>query len=173
MVTKTGGVVGHAMVKYKGDYDFDGLYKLISNWIIDRRYKFDEKRYKDKIDNPLGTEVEIDFVGKRKETSYIVLEIAVSIHAWNYKEKDGILHEEKKRYTGGRVTIEIKTSIVFDWQDSFKGSRIKELMGDFYFWIRKKEFELTHVDNHEYEALRLEYEIKKFLRMETDTHAYK
>ncbi|MBU1202016.1 MAG: hypothetical protein KJ583_05980 [Nanoarchaeota archaeon] len=172
MVTKNGGTVGHTMVKYKGDYDFDGLYKLISRWIIDRKYKFDEKRYKDKIDNPMGTEVEIDFTGLKKETPYVVTRIKVSIHAWNYKEKEGILHEEKTRFTGGRVTVTIDTDIIFDWQAKFRGSKIKELMGDFYFWIRKKELEATHVDNQEYEALRLEHEIKKFLRMETDTHAY-
>ncbi len=163
---------GETFIKFKGDYDFEGLYKLITRWIIEKRYVLDEKRYKDKIDNPMGTEVEIDLEGKRKETSYIRRIIEVSLHMWNYKEKEGILHGEKKKFTGGRITIRIITKIEIDWQNRFKGSKSKEMMGDFYFWIRKKELELVYIDHQEYEAVRLGTEIKKHLKMETDTHAY-
>ncbi len=40
--------IGSTYIKYKGPYDFDGLYKLVHKWIKERRYHLEEKRYKDK-----------------------------------------------------------------------------------------------------------------------------
>ena len=164
--------VGHTFIKYKGNYDFDGLYKLVTNWITKRRYELQEKKYKDKTDNIMGNEVEIDLTGEKKETPFVRLWIYVSFHMWDYKEKEGKLHGETKNFTGGRITIDIETKVELDWQGKFKGSKAKKLLGKLYVWIMKKEFEVKNIDAQEYEALKLEQEVKKFLKMETDTHAY-
>ncbi|MBC8496006.1 hypothetical protein H8D36_07655 [archaeon] len=164
--------VGRAYIKYKGDYDFDGLYSLVWNWISGRRYVTQEPKYKDKIDSPAGTEVEVDIVGQKKETPYVKLWIKAALHNWDFKEKEGMLHGEKKLYTGGRIQITITTDVEVDWQNNFTGSKFKEMAGKFYFWVMKKEIETINIDAQEYEALKLEHEIKKFLKMETDTHAY-
>ncbi len=176
MVFKAGKTVtfGKNKTKFKGPFDWDGLYKLVCRWIMSRKYLLQEKRYKDKTDNPLGTEVEVELTASRKENFFLRRRIAVSFHLWNYQEKEGILHGKKTRYTEGRVTIDVETKIEFDWQGIFKPSKGKftETMGKLYMWVKHKEFESTTVDDQEYEALRLQHEIKKFLRMETDTHAY-
>ncbi|NQU98892.1 hypothetical protein HQ533_05490 [Candidatus Woesearchaeota archaeon] len=163
---------GRAFVQFKGDYDFDGLFKLIVNWMLERRYEFHEKKFKEKGIGPGGAELKIKLIGEKKETGYVKLYINVFIRAWDYVEKEGMLHGEHKIYSGGRIQIEIITTLEVDWQNKFSGSKSKELMGKFYYWVKKKEIELLHIDVHEYETLRLEYEVKKFLKMETDTHAF-
>lgn len=164
--------VGHAYVKFKGDYDWDGLFKLVSNWIMNRKYDYHEDRYQDKKKGPAGSELKVKVYGRKDETPFVRQWIHVYFHIWGMKEKKGVLHEEEKEFTGGRLTIDITAKIELDWQGRFKGSKWKEVLGKFYVWVMRKEIQIIHVDNHEYEALRLEHEIKKFLRMETDTHAY-
>jgi len=163
---------GETLVKYKGNYDWGALYQLAINWLLGRRYRVEEKRYKDKMTDAAGSEVEVQLRGKRKETPFIRKLMEVDFHLWGHKEVKGILNGKETMYTGGRISIHITAKVEIDWQNIFVGSKWKEVMGDFYFWVRKKEFELTVIDDHEYEALRLELEIKKFLKMETDTHAY-
>lgn len=163
---------GSTVVKYKGDYDFGGLYRLVFHWMQERKYWVQEKRYKDKIDNPLGNEVEVDLIGYKKETSFTKLHMSVSFHNWDYKEKEGVLHGEKKKFTGGRIIITITTYVEFDWQGIFTGSKLKEQMGKLYMWLMKKEFNLKNIDQQEYEALLLSHEVKKFLKMETDPYIH-
>lgn len=167
-ITKT---AGHAFVKYKGDYSFDELYKLIFNWLSVRRYEVHEKRYKIKEDTSLGQEIQIDIIADRRETSYTKLHFAITIRCWNFKEKEGILHGEKKTLTGGRVTIDIVGKNEFDWQNKFEGTPWKKTMGKFYFWVKKRELEILHIDYQEYEIMRLETEVKKLLKMEADSFA--
>jgi len=163
---------GKTRVFYKGSYDFEGLYQLVTNWIMGRHYRMQEKKYKDKVANVMGNEVEITLTGDLKETGYVKALINVDFHAWDYKEKEGFLHGEKKKYTDGRIIITIETSTILDWQKKFSGSKAKVLMGKLYNWLRYWEFMIVYVDKQEYEALKLEHEVKKFLKMETDTHAY-
>ena len=160
------------LVQYKGEFDFDGLFKLITNWIISRRYEFQEKKYKESAKGHAGQELKIKLTGEKKENSYIKLYVNVFMRGWDYKEKEVIIDGERKIVASGRIQIEIITKAETDWQNRFSGTPFKELIGKFYDWVMKKEIELLHYDVQEYETLRLEHEVKKFLKMETDTHAF-
>lgn len=163
---------GHTIVKFKGEYDWDGLYKLITQWVLNRRYIMQEGRYKNKKLSSAGNEIQLTIIGEKKETAYTKLWIDIYIHSWDLKEKQVVVDGKKKLMTGGRFSIEITTDIEFDWQNKYTDSKFKEAMGKLYYWLMKKEFENIYIDAQEYEALKLEHEIKKFLKMETDTNAY-
>lgn len=172
MVTPMGKVTcGRAYVKYKGPYDWDGLYKVIYKWLNSRRYRIDDKRYKEKA-TETGGELKVDITGDRRETAYTKRHMAIKIRIWDMKEKMTEVEGEKKLMTSGRLLIEIQGDITLDWQGIFKGSKWKEIMGNLYAWVMKKEYELLYLDDQQYEVLRLEYEIKKHLKMESATMAF-
>ncbi|MFH1770390.1 MAG: hypothetical protein ABH828_02420 [archaeon] len=165
-------LVGQSMVQYNGDYDLGGLYKLITGWLMDRGYEFQDKRFKEKEDLAEGNYMKLDFTGRKKETAYTRLWMFLRIRIWEKKDEERIVDGEKKLITGGRIIIRIQGKVEFDWQDRFTGTKFREVLGSFYNWVMKKEHEILHVDRQEYEVLKLEYAIKKFLKMETGTHAY-
>ncbi|MBC8501188.1 MAG: hypothetical protein H8D38_05510 [DPANN group archaeon] len=163
---------GYTVVKFKGEYDWGGLYALIMNWLMERKYETHDKRYKEKIAGPAGAEIKSDIYGEKRHTSYTKLWISFRIRGFDYIEKEKIINGKKRMMTGGRIAIRIITEVEFDWQNVFTGSPFRKMMGRFYDWVKKKDNELLIIDVHEYETLRIEHEIKKFLGMETDTHAF-
>ncbi|MFH1589054.1 MAG: hypothetical protein ABIB43_00615 [archaeon] len=163
---------GRAYVKYKGPFDWDGLYKLMVNWMKNKHYVTQENQYKEKKLGPNGNEVKFKVTGKRKETSYTRIIMELFLHGWDMAEHEVVVDGEKKKMNSGRFSIEITSKVEFDWQNTFTGSPGKEIMGKFYDWVMKRQHELLHIDVQEYQTLELEHEIKKFLKMETDTHAY-
>ena len=52
-------------IKYKGFFDFDGLYNAMAEWLRQREYILQEKNYKHKVPSVLGAEEEISWVAHR------------------------------------------------------------------------------------------------------------
>ena len=166
-------LVGQSIVQYSGEYDLGGLYQLITNWLFDRNYEYKgNNRFKEKEDLAEGNYMKMDFAGQKKETAYTRLWMKLRIRVWEKKDEEKIIDGEKKLVTGGRIIMRIQGTVEFDWQNRFEGSWFKETIGSFYNWVMKKEHEILHVDRQEYEVLKLEYAIKKYLKMEAGTHAY-
>ncbi|MCF7866869.1 hypothetical protein K9M18_05545, partial [Candidatus Woesearchaeota archaeon] len=62
-------------IRYKGVYDFDGLYKLMRGWLDERRYDFMETLYKDKVAGTLGNKVEIKMTPEMKIDEFVKFKI--------------------------------------------------------------------------------------------------
>jgi len=162
---------GRAYVKYKGQYNWDLLYKTIWNWLVQREYETQDKRYKVKktVD---GGELKVDITGEVRQTAYTKLHMKIKIRAWDLREKVVKVDGHTKLLTGGRILIEIVGDVELDWQKIFSNSKFHQILQGLYEWIKKKELEQIIIDDHEYEVLRLETEIKKVLNMDASFMAF-
>ncbi len=159
-------------VRFKGTFDFDGLYKLIRNWLDDRKYDYMEKVYKDKAASPFGNELELNMIPELKVTPYIKYHIEILIKVFDFKEFDAVVDGEKKKVSNGRLFIQITPEVEYDWQKKYKegfAATLQELMVK---RLLKRHFEIKYYDTLAYDAYDLQTKIKKFLRMKTIKSAY-
>jgi hypothetical protein len=163
---------GKAHIKYKGLYDWDGLYKLVWHYFASKDYEVQDTRYKSKKTTD-GNEIKLDIRAERRQTAFIKLHGHVRIFAFDENEKLYDINGEKKLLTGGRLWCNVTTSVEYDWQGIFKGGNFfVRWMYEFYVWVNKKYLDNVIVDDHEYEAIRIASEIKKHLNMESSYNAF-
>lgn len=160
------------MIRFSGIFDFDGLYKLMVNWLGDRNYDFSEPLYKDK---PMegGREVEIEWYAYKKIDPFYKYVVEVFFHLWEVSPVEVILEGEKKLLTKARMEIRIKGSIEVDYEDRWSRSQLRKMLFNFYFkYIISKKFEVTVLDPLYYRLYDLHTLVKDFLNMSTKGSAY-
>lgn len=164
------------LIRYRGLFDYEGLYQQIRNWLTDRRYEFHEKRYKDK---PMtyGREIELEWWAQRPVDEWVRYKITVSWHIWDGQEK--IIEEagRKKKLMQGRILLTLGYELETDWAGIMKEGdgwygKLKGHCKKVIDTVRKNEIGVKYEDALHYDTLRLHTEIKKFLNMYTKVSAY-
>ncbi|MFH1072867.1 MAG: hypothetical protein V1743_05550 [Nanoarchaeota archaeon] len=167
-------VVSGALVKYKGLFDFTGLYQMMRGWFEKNRFEFHEKLYKDKYFSPFGSETEIDWLAERKVSEYVKYEIKVFIHTWDMKEIEVVENGQKKKMTRARMTITLGGNVYLDYGGIFdkKKGRFVNLLGNILKKARRREIEIQYLAPLEDNVFMLQTEIKKYLNMQGKEQAY-
>lgn len=155
------------VIRYKGQFDWQGLYRLVRTWIEENRYKFQEKKYKHK-----GDEVEVDMTGQRKLDEMYRRNVHVHFHIWHLREIEVVEGTKTVKRNTGHVHIEILGGVEIDWQGRFKGSKMTEKLFKWWKVIKKREFTATQLEPMSIELYRLQTDIKSFLNMQTDANYY-
>jgi len=163
------------LVKYKGVFDYEGLYKMMHAWIISKRFLFHENKYKDKVATPFGNEVEITWDAEKKVTEFIREWIKVEFHMWDFSEVEVIKDGKKTKAAKTRMVITFKAYIEFDYSGRFRedGTKFSEKLGVFYvenilYW----DWKIKYANVLEYSVYDLQTKVKKFLNMDTGSNAY-
>ena len=162
------------VIRYKGLFDFEGLYTLVVQWFKYRGFWFHERTYKHKVPSPKGAEDEIEWDGMKKISEYVAHAINVYIHLWDMTEvkvvKDGV----EKTLTNARMEIVIRAIMTLDYQKKWERGAFWNALGDFYEkYIIKKEFETIQWDQVWYRAHKLHAIIKDFMDMQAKGYEYK
>src|SRR3989344_1188809 len=92
------------MVKYRGTFDFIGLYNLLFSWLKDRNYRPVEKKHKEKAGGD-GREVEIVMEGELEVTEYINYKMSFSIHTWDMKTMEVKEGDQVKKTDWARLEV--------------------------------------------------------------------
>ena len=160
-------------IRYKGIYDFDGLYKLIRGWLDNRRYDYMEKRYKDKVSTPFGNEVEIEMEPELKVTEFIKFHIYIASHFYDVKEFEAEIDGEKKLVTDGKFFMNFNGWIEFDYTGKFDDKPFSKWLLKFLVEkVLRRYFEFKYYDRLTYDVYDLQAQVKKFLKYETQHNAY-
>jgi len=155
-------------VKYVGIVDFDALYKMMTQWFIERDYDFYEGMYKDK-----PPELELDWVAKRKVNDFYQYKFEIYFHLWDIREVDVIKDGVKKKMIETRMMIQFSPILRIDWQDRWTGNWFIKTMFKFYTEnVIKREIELKYADTLWYHFYNLQGKVKDCLGMETGGNAY-
>ncbi len=151
------------VVRFKGDFDLQGLLKMIYSFLKTKNYDFYENKHKAKI-----PELEIGWKAERKVTPYYLYRIEVGIHFYDLAENE-VTDEfgNKKRLTNGRFVMEIKGGIergyATEWEE--EKNHIRALMKNFYEALTKREFMAKHAQTLIFEAAELRDMVNSFLGM--------
>lgn len=161
------------IIRYKGIFDMEGLYRLIVQWLKSRRYWFHETTYKHKIPSPLGAEEEIGFWAERKIDEYYKYEMRVAFHLWNMQEVEVIRNGKKVKLINARLEIVIGATMTMDYQGRFDKSPFYKNLRDFYHkYIIKDRLEFIYYDTLHYRMAKLQAVIKDYLDMQAKSHEY-
>jgi hypothetical protein len=168
MVAKSYPVIEPIKLRYKGLYDMKGLIKLVYNWYIDNHFRFHEELYKDKVESPLGNEIEIKTNGDRKVSEYYKNIVKVYFHQWESKDVIIKVGGKDVSMVQGRIEILVSGEVITDWQGKFKKGTVWEKAQKL---LEKsviiKDIEIKHIDPLDKELHVLAADIKRFLRIES------
>ncbi|MGV8141415.1 MAG: hypothetical protein ACP5NW_03160 [Candidatus Woesearchaeota archaeon] len=162
------------LIKYKGVFDFDGMYKMMHTWLVSKRFLFQEDTYKDKIYTPFGNELEITWNAERKVTEFIKEYITIEFHLWDFAEAEVIKDGKKTKMTKARMEMKIFAYLELDYSKKFsEGDSFSKKLGQFYmekiiYW----DWRIRYANVLEYNIYDLHTKIKKYLNMDTATNAY-
>ncbi len=161
------------IVRYKGIFDMEGLYRVIVQWLKSKRYWFHESTYKHKVPTPHGAEEEIKFAAERKVDEYHLYNINMYFHLWHITEVEVIKDGKKKKLTKGQIEIQIKGELVLDYQGRFdKSPFFQALRGFYHKYLIKDKLENVWYDTLYYRTLKLQALIKDYLDIEAKSHEY-
>jgi len=162
------------LIRYKGVFDFEGLYRMMHAWLINKRFLFHEDRYKDKVATPFGNELEIDWKAEKKVTEYIKEYIIINFHLWDFSEVEIIKDGKKVKMTKSRMEIWFDAKLEMDYTQKFQGKgKFAEKLGEFYqnkvlYW----EWRIKYADALTYSMYDLHAKVKKYLNDISATNAY-
>lgn len=162
------------LLRYTGVFDFEGLYRMMHAWIINKRFLFHETRYKDKVFTPFGNELEIQWESEKKVTEYIREWVVVYFHLWDFSEVEVIKDGKKTKMTKSRMLIKLDAELEMDYTKKFQGKgEFAKKLGSFYqnkviYW----EWRLKYADVLMYSLFDLHHKIKKYLDMFSGTNAF-
>ena len=159
------------LIKYKGVFDFDNLFKSIYEWLREHRYTtIDEKIFKHKIPNPKGAEQEIVWVASQRVTHYIKFHMDIKFKIMDLKDVEIVKGDKKQMKSFGKIRIMITPTIETDYNKRF--SKYPFLDKLFNKFIYKNDSGILYWDRLYYRSYQLHQKIKSLLDMETEYNAF-
>jgi len=159
-------------IKYKGIFDYSGVYRVIESWLKKKNFEFHEKKYKEKPFH-IGPETEVTWEGEKRVTGTIKLYINIFFHLYDAVKTEIVVNGHKKQVINGRIVIEIWGKVVFDYAGEFEQSNFFKQIEKFLTSLPlKKEILFKYIDPLDYELYDLEVLIRKFLEMEFHESEY-
>ncbi|MFH1649478.1 MAG: hypothetical protein ABIA93_02940 [Candidatus Woesearchaeota archaeon] len=165
-------VVEPIWIRYKGDFDLQGLVTLIYDWYKRQLYELHESVYKDKAESFRGNETEITWKGEKKVTEYLKYEVKVHLHVFEGKDVQVEKNGKKVTLHRGRFELEIAANLLPDWQKTFEGGKLNQIMGDLYAKIKKREIDMIYADQLTTQVYELHRKIKELAGMTLDGGPY-
>jgi hypothetical protein len=160
-------------LRYHGLFDFDGLYSAVIDWAKNYGYMWHERAYKHKVPSPKGAEQEFEWEMVSNVNVYTKYKIQISIHSWELNEVEVEEAGKKKILMNGRIYMVIVSSVEFDWQKKFEGSRFLARLGELYNKLLFKDFDYYVYDTLYYRVWNLHALLKRYFDMQSKNNAYK
>jgi len=157
----------NTVLKYKGIFDINGLYKFMSGWLINEGFEFYERKYKHK-----PPEIELNWEAEKKITGYVKYVITVDFHFYGVKDVEVIKNGEKKKMQDARVIITFSGKVQTDYPDDYGGTNwdetsfLRKMQRFFNTYIIRQDIDFKHVDPLYYYILKFYDDVKAYLGME-------
>lgn len=161
-------IIGPIWIRFKGDYDYQGIFDLVYEWYRRQKYEIHEKQYKEKAESWRGNEHELKWEGEKKVTEYIKYWVEVHLHS--YESKD--VEVNGKTIHRGRVEIELNAKVIYDWQKTFEKTPFTKTLGKVYDSVMKREHGMIYEDQLYYQVYELHKRLKEKLGMTITESAY-
>lgn len=154
-------------VKRSGIFDLDKLYKDMKQWYDDRGFTFHEKVHKFK-----PPELELEWEGVRKNTSYRMTVIEMRFHSWYHKDVKVKVKEKEKKMVEARFQIKLMAKVVYDYEKKFDTPFRQWLQKFFHKFVFYYQTHVIWPDMAYYELVDLQAKIKQSLESTIPGGAY-
>ena len=153
------------IIKYKGVFDMDDLYKTLYKWLHNRKFEWHEPVFKDKFPQS-GHEQEIFVHAFRNDTEFLRVNFLIYIHTRGLKDVQVLKEGKQKKMVDGTLHITITVEFEADYEERWEGSKFHEGLREFYINNIINRKIQTYGDKIEYEAHNLQELIKQHLDMQ-------
>ena len=166
------------LIRYKGVFDFQGLYQLISDWLATYEYVTAEEKYLHKPGITAGIDQDIIFKSEKKVTSYIKYDIKITLRLYEMSQSEVMKEGNKVLLTNARLDLVLEGDISTDWQEMFKGKpteklgKIKTFAGKLLENVILRREMGGYADVLAYHLWNLQALIKKYLSLQSAWHEY-
>lgn len=118
-------------VETSGLFDFAGFYSYAYGWFKYEEYVVVEDEYTEKV---TGNERDmvIKWKARKKVSDYFAIEIAIKYEVRNLVEVEVEIDGKKKKMNKGRMTAEIKGTLVKDWESGWDSSSWYKFLREVY-----------------------------------------
>ena len=161
-----------AHIRYKGVFDFQGLYKMMARWLKSRRFEFHENLYRLR-----GPELVIRWYADRKKNPFGRQIIEIDIDIRGYEEVEAVVNGVKKKLVSGRMTINFDAKVELAYPDIFGGKKWNsDLERKLLYFLRnfvvKRDVELLYIDALYYEIYKLHNEVREYMKFNARGNLY-
>lgn len=158
---------GKVMVRYKGPFDFTYLLRTVQRWFEQRRFKFEENRFKE-----TGKNMKVDWNARRDINEFFREDYKIKIQMWHISVKEVIVEGEPRKIFNGLIHIEVSGSVKADRAGFFKGTGFwMRFMRRTIMDARWNEMQAQYLDVMEYRCQDIQTVIKECLNMTTKENA--
>ncbi len=114
-------------ISYRGQYNFEKMYKEAVYWFKTNEYNFNEKTHIETI-RPIGKEHIINFYGSRDLDDYVRYHINVEI--WTLRT--AAIKVGDKKLVDGEIQIRVNGIMELDFKNTFGTTKLGIVLRNFY-----------------------------------------
>ena len=163
-VTSDKGYSLPQVIRYKGIFNLDELYKIVHDWLVSRGYQVHEHKYKSIILPHGGKERAFDWACFRPVTEFVMFHINVHFQIQDVVEVEVVKDGEKQSLHKGRILIRIQHAVELDWNErlAYKSwhQSILKFMGTVMY---KKKMDTLWEDKLRFKCYELQNVVKEAL----------
>lgn len=164
-----------AWIRHTGVWDMQDLYESMVDWFRLRKYKFHELVYKHKHPSPFGVERQYIWRAERKENEYTQVQYNIYMHIYDAYDVEVIMKDGSKRtFTKGRLWIEMRIVLLFDFEKRWDKNAFYKHLKDFYNkYIIKERIAQGYSPKFRTEFYALHNLINGRLKLETESFEHR
>ncbi len=151
-------------VEHSGLFDFSGLYSYVHAWLKEENFGINEDKYSEKVSGN-KRDLLIEWKATKKLSDYFKLEIAVKFEISEMTEVEAEIDGEKKKMNKGKASIELKGTVIKDYDGKWETSAFSKFMRDVYnkYVIPSRVYEINNMV--EGNVRKLKDQIKAYLEL--------
>lgn len=154
----------YQIIRYKGIFDLNEVYRIIHDWLSSRSYETHEYRYKSIMQHTGCRERAFDWRAYRKETEFVMFWITVHFQIQDLMPIEVVKDGKKKQLLKGLLLIRIQHEVEFDWGERFARSKMHQSIVKFLTTIMwKKKIDTLWEDKLRFKCYELANVIKESL----------
>ena len=116
----------YQVIRYKGIFDLNELYKIIHDWLISRGYQVHESKYKTISLQSGGKERTFDWNAHRKVTDFVMYWINLHFQFQDATAIEVVKDGQKKTLYKGLVMIRIVHTVELDFSERMSRSKLHQ-----------------------------------------------
>ncbi|MBX4196067.1 hypothetical protein KW805_00575 [Candidatus Pacearchaeota archaeon] len=119
-------------VENSGLFDFAALYGFAHSWLKDQEnYGVVEEKYSEKVSGN-SRDIDIEWKATKGLSDYFRVELSVKYEVRGLTDVEVEMEGSKKKMNRGKVSVEIKGTLIRDPDSKWENSPINKLMRDIY-----------------------------------------
>ncbi len=119
-------------VKHTGVFDFKELYRILTDWMLEKGYDLNEKSYKEVIGPGGAREIEIEWDAVRKVSDYFRNQLKAKWHLMGLTKVDVEIDGVKQKMDKGYFEVEISAILQKDYEDRWANRPLIKFFRTFY-----------------------------------------